>query len=90
MNSKNLSYYVELGYLFDYVYDFYYMGIYVLLTKSSNFFLDILETYPYKPDGEIPLIFLTIGRVHITFENKFLYSFLYKRKNGYKPRGICE
>lgn len=67
--------------------DFSIWRVSVFIWKSFKFDLDICETFPYQPDGTIPLIFFRIGWVEFMFENYFLYKKLYRRKYKFDPAG---
>jgi len=55
-------------------------NVHFSLYKIREMYLDFCETNPYRPDGEIPLIFLRMGHLEIVFESKKLYKYLYKKK----------
>jgi hypothetical protein len=61
---------------------------FMLFDKSTGPLIELVETHPYLPDGEIPIIMLNIGRLCIFFENKFLYKLIYKRKYGFIPKAF--
>ena len=66
---------------YEFHFDFYIFGIYVLLWNKFDIGLDILESY-YIADGELPLIFAELGFLYINFESRRIYDFIYKRKYG--------
>lgn len=59
-----------------------------LLYKAPKLELDICETYPYAPDGDVPLIFLRLGWFEFLFNNKFIYKTIYKRRYNELPEGL--
>lgn len=71
-----------------FIYDFHFFGLSFLIWKQFKFEIDICETYPYAQDGEVPLIFITIGCLDIIFENKWLYKKIYNRRHGFNPIGL--
>lgn len=46
--------------------------------RSQGWGVEPLITNPYRMDGEIPLVFIHLGRVQFFFENKWLYKKVYK------------
>lgn len=71
------------------IYDTQIFGLSIWIWKEFHKpELEIVETYPYEPDGTTPLIFARCGWVELVFENKMLYKFLYKRKHGYYPMAL--
>lgn len=79
---ENMSHVLEFPLI-----DFSIWRVSVFIWKSFKFDLDICETFPYQPDGTIPLIFFRIGWVEFMFENYFLYKKLYRRKYKFDPAG---
>jgi hypothetical protein len=63
-------------------------GLSVFIWRKFTLSLYVLETEPYRMDGEVPMVFLQIGPIEFVFENKFIYKRLYKREFGYLPRGL--
>lgn len=70
------------------IYDFQISGLSILIWKEFRFGVELLETYPYKEDGEVPMLFILIGPIELIFENKWIYRYLYKRKYKHDPTGI--
>lgn len=64
------------------LFSFQLFGVLFSMYKRVEFSIDILETNPYTPDGDFPLIFLDIGFISLTFESKRIYKYLYKKKYG--------
>ena len=65
------------------LFSFKIFGILFSVYKRFEFDIEMLETSPYRTDGKIPLIFLIfvdIGFLSLTFENKKLYKYLYRKK----------
>lgn len=54
----------------------------VLLTFKWEIGIDLCETYPYAPDGDVPLIFISCGFIQFTIESKKIYKYLYDKKYG--------
>jgi hypothetical protein len=63
-------------------------GMTISIIKKPEFSIEILETEPYARDGEVPMIFVQLAWVDITFENKWLYKKLYFNKHGWMPPGL--
>lgn len=53
-------------------------SFFTVWNKSQGWGIEPLITNPYKMDGEIPLVFINLGRVQFFFENKWLYKKVYK------------
>lgn len=70
------------------ILEFSFFSVSVFVWKYFNIEVDLVESYPYEPDGTTPLIMIQLGFVEFMFENKRLYSYLYKRKHGFKPMGL--
>ena len=64
------------------LFDFHIFGVLFSIHKRFEFGIEALETFPYRADGEVPIIFLDIGFLSLTFENKSIYKYLYKKKYG--------
>ena len=64
------------------LFTFHVFGVLFSIYKRFKFGIEALETSPYKADGDFPLIFLDIGFLSLTFENKKIYKYLYKKKYG--------
>lgn len=64
------------------------LNISIQVWKHFKFKIEFLETYPYKIDGEVPMIFVYLGPIELVFENKFIYKYLYKLKYKIFPRGL--
>lgn len=62
------------------ILNFQVLGVMFSIYKRLEFGISFLETFPYKADGDIPLIFLNIGFAEIMFESKRVYKYLYKLK----------
>lgn len=59
-------------------------GISAFFEWEFHFELELLDAYPYRENGEIPMIFINFGPFEFIFENEFIYDYLYKRKHGIK------
>jgi hypothetical protein len=57
--------------------DFHIFGVLFTIWKTAELSLELCETHPYTPDGDIPLIFVRIGFLDI---NKWLYKKIYDKK----------
>ena len=44
--------------------------------------VQLCETYPYAPDGDVPLIFISLWYIEFIIESPRLYKWLYNRKYG--------
>jgi hypothetical protein len=62
------------------LFDFYLFGVGFYIYNKFESYVEFLETFPYREDGDIPMIFLKLGFIEVTFENKKIYKYLYKRK----------
>ena len=58
------------------VYCFVLFGITFFVWKKPEMRLELVETYPYAPDGEYPTMMLQIGWVELMFDSKLLYKFI--------------
>lgn len=70
------------------VYEFSILGLSVMVWKKFEFSLEICETEPYAPDGDVPLIMLKTGWTEFLFYSKPLFKLIYKKRHGYSPRGL--
>ncbi len=70
------------------VYDFSIGPVSIMIWKKFEFHLEICETEPYAPDGEVPLIMLKMGWIEFLFYSKVLFKLIYKKRHGYLPRGL--
>lgn len=44
------------------------------------FTIDLCETFPYAPDGEVPMMFLNIWKLQMWIEWSWLYRKIYKNR----------
>ena len=63
----------------------YIWGISFFIVRQCELRLEAVETYPYRMDGEIPMVFIQVLWLEICVEWKWLYKLTYKRQNGYLP-----
>lgn len=52
----------------------------VFTWRRWEVYVDFLETNPYRPDGDVPMVFIRLGFLEISLYSKKLYKFLYKKK----------
>lgn len=64
--------------------DFHIFNISFFVWKKSSFHFDILETYPYAEDGDVPAVFVRFSHFEILFYSKLIYKFIYKKRHGVK------
>lgn len=69
-------------------YEFSIWGLSVFVWNKFEFSLEICETEPYAPDGEVPLIMVRTGWLEFLFYSKLLFKLIYKKRHGYSPRGL--
>lgn len=62
------------------IFSIYIFKVTVFIWRKFDIYLDFLETNPYALDGTIPIIFLRLGFLEISFYSKKIYKYLYKRK----------
>lgn len=68
---------------FEFNYPVFELGAWFSIWKQSvGWGVTLCETYPYAPDGEVPLVFIDIGKCQIMLDSPKLYKFFYKRKYG--------
>ena len=65
------------------IFDFSILGVSFLLWNKPETHLDLCETSPYAPDGDVPLIFIQLAYFEIMFYNKWLYKKIYKKRYGW-------
>lgn len=70
------------------IFETYAFGIVLWIWKKPELYAEVVETEPYKLDGEYPMIMIKVAWFEISFDNKRLYRFIYKRKYGREPRGL--
>jgi hypothetical protein len=64
-------------------YPIFELGSWFMVWKESiDWGVNLCETFPYAPDGEVPLIFIDMGRCQITVDSRWLYKTIYERKYG--------
>ena len=68
------------------VFDF--LGVSVFIWKKPEVHLELVETWPYAPDGDVPMLMVQFAWFEIMFYSKPLYRFFYKRKYGRNPSGL--
>ncbi|HLD91736.1 MAG TPA: hypothetical protein VI911_12115 [Patescibacteria group bacterium] len=60
------------------IWDIYLFGQSISIYNSSNGLkIYLCETYPYKTDGEVPLIFIDLWYINMTIDSLFLYKIAY-------------
>lgn len=69
-------------------YEFSVGPLSVFVWNKFEFSLEICETEPYAPDGDVPLIMLKMGWIEFLFYSKTLFKLIYKKRHGYLPRGL--
>lgn len=70
------------------LYSHYFFGLYFLIHAKPELYFTALETEPYTPNGDIPVVFIQIAWFEFIFNNLFLYKIFYKREHGYLPDGL--
>lgn len=55
------------------LWNFHIFGISFLVLKDFDFGVEALETAPYAPNGDIPVVFIRLGFLEVMIENKYLY-----------------
>lgn len=66
------------------LFDFTIFGITFILWKKWENYIDLCETFPYEPDGSVPLLFIRFTFFELIFYNKWLYKKIYKNRYGIK------
>jgi len=64
------------------IFDFHILGLGIYVNRYSEFSVECLETSPYTPDGDVPLIFIHFGYIQLSFYSKKLYKYVYDKKYG--------
>jgi len=64
------------------LFDFHIFGVGFYINRKPELYFEICETFPYAPDGEVPLIFINVAWFEIIFESKWLYKKVYDRRYG--------
>lgn len=71
------------------LYDAQIFGVSFFVNRRLDFGLFLVETEPYELDGTTPLIVVQFLWFEFIFENKRLYKYLYNKKYGFNPLGLC-
>lgn len=72
------------------IFDLQLLGLSIFVWRRFDKWVEVelVETFPYEPDGQTPLIFVRFAWLELAFENKWLYGKLYYRKHKFYPRGL--
>lgn len=74
--------------MIDPIFSFHLFGVTFFMWKTFEFEIDALDTAPYAPNGEIPMLFFRFAWFELIFENKYLYKKIFKMKYKYEPEGL--
>lgn len=70
------------------IYDRHLFNISFFIWKKPEIHLELVETWPYAPDGDVPMLMIQFGWIEIMFYSKRLYRYFYRKKYNEDPAGL--